>query len=630
MRFQPSLLDEIRARLPVSEVVGRRVRLRRQGREYIGLSPFNREKTPSFTVNDEKGFYHCFSSGKHGDIFRFVMETEGLSFPEAVERLAGEAGVPLPKPDPAAARQEQRRNDLHGIVEMAAAFFEGELAGSGGARAREYLDRRGVPDSLRRSFRLGYAPATRAALRDYLSGRGVSLDDMAAAGLVVSGDDIATPYDRFRNRLVFPITDLKGRVIAFGGRALEDDQQPKYLNSSETELFHKGRVLFNLASARRAAHDAGTVVVAEGYTDVIALARAGFANAVAPLGTALTEEQLTLLWRLVDEPVLCFDGDAAGLRAAFRAAELALPLLAPGKSLRFALLPEGQDPDDVIRSGGADAIAAHIGGARALSEMIWAREAEAAPLDTPERRAAFEMRLRATIGRIRHERVRRHYASAIAERLREFFGPDRRQQAGRGTRGGRGTWENRGQRAPASSELARRLAAPAATWSRREAILLLTLVNHPEFLAERAEDVAALDVAAAELSRLKSVLLDAAAEGETDPAVIRARIARAGLSGTLERIEKMWEASARAEWWVAADAARVDVARAWDHTAALHTKLVTLHKELKAAETALESDPSEENFARLYDIQEQLATAAGTEALVEGFGQASGRSARAF
>ena len=352
MRFPPSLLDEIRARLPVSQVVGRRVKLKRQGREYVGLSPFKQEKTPSFTVNDQKGFYHCFASGEHGDIFTFLMKAEGLGFPEAVERLAREAGVEMPKSSPQAVAQEALSERLRKITEASCVFFQKALSGAEGREARAYLDRRGLSAEDIERFRLGYAPAGRHQLKEHLAAKGFAQEDMAVAGMLIAGDDIPVSYDRFRHRLIFPIADLRGEVIAFGGRALGDDQQPKYLNSPETPLFHKGAVLFNAAAARKAAHERGGVIVAEGYMDVIALTRAGFPNAVAPLGTALTPHQLALLWRMADEPLLCFDGDSAGLKAAYRAVETALPHLKPGKSLRFAFLPKGQDPDDLVQTRG--------------------------------------------------------------------------------------------------------------------------------------------------------------------------------------------------------------------------------------------------------------------------------------
>jgi DNA primase len=390
MRFSDAFLDEIRARLPASEVVGRRVKLRRQGREFAGLSPFNAEKTASFFVNDQKGKWFDFSAQKNGDIFTFLMETEGLSFPEAVERLAGDAGVPMPARDVQAEERDRERASLTEVMELAAQFFETALQSRAGATARGYLANRGLGPELQRKFRVGYAPPDRAALKQHLAARNITQEQMIAAGLLVSGDDIPVSFDRFRDRVIFPIGDFRGRIVGVGGRALAADVPAKYLNSPETELFHKGSLLYNGAEARKAAHDAGTVIAVEGYVDVVQMVGAGFAHTVAPLGTALTERQLQILWRMADEPILCFDGDRAGVRAAHRAADLALPLLQPGKSLRFALLPAGQDPDDLVRAGGADAMGAVIGAARPLVDMVWVRETESGVFDTPERRAALE------------------------------------------------------------------------------------------------------------------------------------------------------------------------------------------------------------------------------------------------
>src|SRR5450759_3301848 len=385
MRFTPQFLDELRARLPVSEVVGRRVKLRKQGREFIGLSPFNKEKSPSFTVNDQKGFFHDFSSGKHGDIFGFVMETEGVAFPEAVERLAQLAGVPLPKVSHEDEQRHARRKTLHDVMELAAKFFEATLAGRAGAKARGYLAARSLDSATQLKFRLGYATNERFALKEHLGSHGIPVEDMVEAGLLVSGDDIPLPFDRFRDRVIFPITDLRGRVVAFGGRALEKDAQAKYLNSPETPLFHKGATLYNMATACQPSHDGAPVIAVEGYVDVIAMVTAGFAATVAPLGTALTEDQLTLLWKMADEPVLCFDGDNAGLRAAYRAVELAMPRLKPGKSLKFALLPQGQDPDDLVRSAGREAVMEVIAAARPqhVGERRWRRASTRSPAASP-------------------------------------------------------------------------------------------------------------------------------------------------------------------------------------------------------------------------------------------------------
>src|SRR6188472_2373948 len=419
MRFTPQFLDELRARLSVSEVVGKRVKLKKAGREWKGLSPFQQEKTPSFYVNDQKGFYHDFSSGKHGDIITFVMETDGLPFAEAVERLANMAGLALPAVTPDAARHEQRRRTLHDVMELAAKFFSETLASRLGAKARGYLADRALSPATQLQFRIGYAPGERFALKEYLGAQGIPTEDMVEAGLLNGGEDIPVPYDKFRDRVMFPITDARNRVIAFGGRALEKDVPAKYMNSPETPLFHKGDNLYNLATARAATHNGAPLIVVEGYVDVIAMVTSGFAGSVAPLGTALTENQLMLLWKMADEPILCFDGDKAGKKAAWRAADLALPHLKPGKSLRFALLPEGQDPDDLARSGGRAAIEEVIAAARPLAEMVWLREIEGEAYATPERRAALERRINELAQGIRDEVVRKYYRQDLLQRLQQ-------------------------------------------------------------------------------------------------------------------------------------------------------------------------------------------------------------------
>src|ERR1700754_3694425 len=448
MRFTPEFLDEPRARLPLSEVVGRRVKLKKAGREWKGLSPFQQEKTPSFTVNDQKQFYHDFSTGKNGNIFDFLVQTEGLSFPEAVERLASMAGMALPAVTPDAARHEQRRKTLYDVMDLAAKFFTDTLASRNGAKARGYLGDRSIQPATQLQFRMGYAPGERFALKEHLGGLGIPVEDMVEAGLLIGGEDIPVPRDRFRDRVMFPITDARGRIIAFGGRALEKDVPAKYLNSPETPLFHKGDNLYNLFTARQAAHDGAPLIVVEGYVDVIAMVTVGFGATVAPLGTALTENQLTLLWKMADEPILCFDGDGAGQRAAYRAADLALPHLKPGKSLRFALLPEGQDPDDLARSGGRGAIEEVIGAARGLADVIWSREVEGGSYATPERRAALEARINELSNGVRDEVVRRYYREDLASRLQRTFAPE-------GGRGGYGRCHFRG---PGGAESVRNFA----------------------------------------------------------------------------------------------------------------------------------------------------------------------------
>ncbi|MCK1480146.1 DNA primase [Bradyrhizobium sp. 197] len=675
MRFTPQFLDELRARLSVSEVVGKRVKLKKAGREWKGLSPFQQEKSPSFFVNDQKGFYHDFSSGKHGDIISFVMETDGLPFAEAVERLANMAGLPLPAVTPDAARHEQRRKSLHDVMDLAAKFYAETLASRVGAKGRGYLADRAISPATQLQFRLGYASPDRFALKEHLGKLGVSVDDMIEAGMLVAGDDIPVPYDRFRDRVMFPITDLRGRVIAFGGRALEKDVPAKYLNSPETPLFHKGDNLYNHQAARKATHDGSALVVVEGYVDVIAMVTAGFAGSVAPLGTALTENQLALLWKMADEPILCFDGDRAGQKAAYRAADLALPFLAPGKSLRFALLPEGQDPDDLVRSGGRGAIEEVIAAARPLAEMIWSRELEGGNFATPERRAALEARIKDLSNGIRDEVVRRYYRQDLAERLQRAFAPD----GGRGGFGGRGNFRpgpggrqlqprggggaNRfggqgfggqgfggqgfggGRRGPpgpiqlpsgpyqaASAQLAASpiMRSQRSAISRREALILQSLINHPWLLHDHLEEVAALEFAHPEAHKLRAGIIAAFANDHhhsPDPGEqaekMRGDLEKGGFSQVIQKVDD--SITTAAVWGAREGAARDDVLSTWHQLVALHRQWHSLLRELKDAELALGEDSSEASMAWLRDVKARIGEVDGTEALIEGFGELSGR-----
>ena len=654
MRFTPQFLDELRARLPVSEVVGKRVKLRKQGREFIGLSPFNKEKSPSFTVNDQKGFFHDFSSGKHGDIFGFVMETEGVSFPEAVERLAQLAGVPLPKVSHEDQARSARAKTLHDIMDLAAKFFEATLASRAGAKARGYLADRGLDAGVQLKFRLGYAPSERFALKEHLGSHGIPVEDMVEAGLLVAGDDIPVPFDRFRDRIMFPITDLRGRVIAFGGRALEKDAQAKYLNSPETPLFHKGATLYNIATARQAAHDGAVVIAVEGYVDVIAMVMAGFPATVAPLGTALTEDQLALLWKMADEPVLCFDGDSAGLRAVYRAVDLAMPRLKPGKSLKFALLPQGQDPDDLVRSAGREAVAEVIGAARPLAAMLWARETEGHTFDTPERRAALEARINEVTSGIGDDAVRKYYRQEFSGRLQQFFAP---AQAARGNfppRGRGEPWRDRGQtdwRQRGGGGSQRPAAGPARNTPyvvvsqqmgsspvhrghrtavpKREALILQAALNYPWLLHDHMEELASLEFRHADAEKLKNALIDIAAHAAAaDAGAIKAELEARNLTEVMERIAASITTSS--VWGARPEAAPDDVLVTWQQLVALHRQEHSLTKELKDAEQALGQDNSEANYLRLRDVKARLSRMDGTEALIEGFGASSGRGARSL
>ena len=660
MRFSPQFLDELRARIPVSEVVGRRVKLIRSGREMKGLSPFNKEKTPSFFVNDSKMMWFDFSSGKNGNIFDFLMETEGVSFPEAVERMAQLAGVPLPKVSHEDQQREAHRKTLHDVMELAAKFFQDTLAARVGAKARGYLADRGLDAKTQQQFRLGYAPSDRFALKEHLGSHGIPVPDMIEAGLLVSGDDIPVPFDRFRDRVMFPITDLRGRVIAFGGRALEKDVPAKYLNSPETPLFHKGSTLYNIFGARQASHAGAPIVVVEGYVDVIAMVTAGFSAAVAPLGTALTEDQLGLLWKMADEPVLCFDGDKAGVRAAYRAVDIAMPRLKPGKSLKFALLPEGQDPDDLLRSSGAEALKDVINAAKPLAAMLWARETEGHQFDTPERRAALEARVNEVTNAIADESVRKYYRQDFSDRLRQFFTPAGGERAPRGHwrernpgQGGQ-NWRGGGQRPggawpPLSGSGFPRPATPGrptpyvvvsqqlaasplhrghrTSVPRREALILQAALNHPWLLHDHLEELSHLEFRHPDAERLKNALIDIAAHAAAlDAEGLKEELSRRDLGDLIQRVAS--SITTASVWGARAEAAADDVLVTWQQLVALHRQWHSLTKELKDAEQALGSESSEANYLRLRDVKARLAQMDGTEALIEGFGASSGRGAR--
>lgn len=639
MRFNPNLLDEIRARLPVSQVVGRKVALKKAGREYKGLSPFKVEKTPSFTVNDQKGFYHCFATGEHGDIFTFLMKTEGLDFPEAVERLAAEAGVPLPKPTERNIEHEDQRDRLYRLLDVSARFFESSLRTSAGNDARRYLlEKRGLAHDTISKFRLGFAPSSRSALKEHLRAEGFSLADMAASGMLIAGSDIPEPYDRFRNRVMFPITDLKGRVIAFGGRALDPDAPAKYLNSPETPLFHKGHVLFNAANARPLAHDKGRVIAVEGYMDVVALTEGGFGETVAPLGTALTEDQVKLLWRMVPEPVLCFDGDSAGKKAAFRAVDTVLPHLQPGKSVTFAFLPDGTDPDDLIRQQGAAAFAEVLARTRPLIDMLWERETHAGPTATPEQRAALEARLKALTATITEPTVRAHYDRELRDRLYQFgrrtpdrpayprspqmghqmgqkaasyarpvAAPDWRQRE-RARLAGRPEprWNRFDRPGPPPVTASPELSSLTQTVPPREALILKTLLNHPHLIDEDSETLAALVLKSNALAALRDEILTIHAQSNLlDSATLHSQLKKTGVAKVVDLVARtMTHASDR---FAEQNASTTEVAAAWHHILALQQRECSLMLALRDAEEAWYRDCTPEAEARLLEIKREIA-----------------------
>jgi DNA primase len=647
MRFSDTFLDEIRERLPISQVVGEFVtwdkRKSQPGRgDMWACCPFHGEKTPSFHADDKRGRYHCFGCGVSGDHFRILTDLGGMAFPEAVEKLANQAGVPMPARDAQEEAREASRRTLYEVMDIATAYFEAALAHNIGARARGYLNERGVPPGMQAKFRIGFAPDSRNGLKEHLAANGVTADDMIATGMVVHGDEIAVPYDRFRNRLMFPITDLRGRVVAFGGRALSQDMPAKYLNSPETELFHKRLTLYNAHTAREAARNGKPVVVVEGYLDVVAAVAAGFEGTVAPLGTALSEDHLNLLWRMSETPVLCFDGDEAGQRAMARSVEMAMPLLRPGQSVRIATLPDGIDPDDLIRQQGREAFAGLIADASPLSEVVWSLQTRGVVPETPEARAALEARLREIANSIGDTSVRRHYSQAFEEKLDALFGGrndrfSRRERSfqGRAEGGFRQGYGGRGRSTPrvVVSDALRnsRLMKPgrATDMAAREAVIMLSLVNHPQLAEPRIEALADIEFDSPAARLLISAVLDEVTRAPSiDGAMLRERLVARGLGELLDRMTALL--ARQGVWQSAADIAETDAETGLKHALALHYKSVQLNKELKAAELALGDDPSEETFERLRDIQNQLTSVDGTEALIEGFGSLSGRTARSF
>ncbi len=517
MAFPPRFLDDIKDRVGLVDVVGRRVKLVRKGREHLGLCPFHTEKTPSFTVNEDKGFYHCFGCGAHGDAISFVQNTENLAFPDAVEQLAGLAGLPMPERTPADREREQRQVGLAEAVDAAARWFADQLRGPGGEAARSYLSGRGLDEQAIGHFRLGYAPDSRSALKTALTAQGFAEDILVEAGLLKRPEDGGASYDLFRDRVMFPITDRRGRIVAFGARLLGDAKAAKYINSPDTPLFHKGRTLYNLDRAAAAVRDGAVLVVAEGYMDVIALHRAGFTGAVAPLGTALTEDQITALWRHADEPVLCFDGDEAGARAAARAADRALPLLRPGKSLRFAMLPPGKDPDDLIADSGGAAMRRVLDDGIPMSELIWKLELGLRSLDTPERRADLERRLRQRTRQIVDPAVQNYYWSAFRERLYRSFRSAQRVQRGRpGPQ-----WPVPGGAALASAEVFPR---------RRQQVVLATLLQHPELADEFSDSLAQAELDPDLDNLLQALQKQLAADPDLDAATLKRHLSRDGFA----------------------------------------------------------------------------------------------------
>ncbi len=620
MAFPPSFLEELRARLTVSDIVGRKVSLKRKNAsEFVGLCPFHNEKTPSFTVSDKKGFFYCFGCQEKGSAIDFVMKTEGLAFPEAVEKLAREVGLPVPRATPQERERAERASSLQGVVELAANWFQKQLRLPVGRQGLDYLRGRGLSDEAVDDFRLGFSPDSRDGLLSALKREGVPVDKIVEAGLAIQPEERGRePYDRFRGRVMFTINDRRGRAIAFGGRVMGQGE-PKYLNSPETPLFHKGANLYCLDRARLAATKDQPVIVAEGYMDVIALHGAGFAGAVAPLGTALTEGQMGELWKLADEPYLCFDGDNAGRRAAQRAAERSLPLLRAGKSLRFLALPAGEDPDSLIRARGAQAIEGVLRLARPLSDVVWDIETEGKPADTPERRASIRRALFQRTDQIADPDVRTYYRTEFRERLDKLYGMAQRQWVP----GPRRTFQPRfGEKPPAfAAGMAARQASGEGESSPEQRALLGALIERPAMLHVLAEDLEKLPLPeGGDLDRLRRGLLDALAllPSGIDPAaeeavggdtpleerLILEHLERSGLgrmaAGAQAKARQVFHDTPHdPDGWVG------QWKHAFEHLAQRRADL----EELERAQEALAQDMSEENLQWFRSIQARIQAA---------------------
>ncbi|MBL8703888.1 MAG: DNA primase [Rhodospirillales bacterium] len=549
MAFPPSFLDELRARVSLPALIGRRVRLTKRGKEHTGLCPFHSEKSPSFTVNDDKGFFHCFGCGAHGDAIGFVMRADSLSFPEAVERLAGEAGLEVPRASPEEAQRFKAQATLRDATEVACQWFESRLRAPEGRVALDYLRRRGLDDATIARFRLGYAPESGDALKRAAAAKDITEDQLLEAGLLKRPDDGRPPFAFFRDRVMFPIADRGGRIIAFGARAL-GDAQPKYLNSPDTPLFDKGRTLYAYSLARAVAAERNEIIACEGYMDVIALHQAGFANAVAPLGTALTEFQLDQLWKAAPEPILCFDADSAGKRAAARTAERALPLVGPGRSVRIATIEAGKDPDELIRAQGPQAMRDVLDKAKPLVDFLWSLETEASQPRTPEQWAALQQALEQRAARIEHRETRTIYRDQLLGRYRRWLREtDRAAWQALARRPGQGgarsaprPWQPGRKFTPPmpgehlrvpSGETARSPAMDLA--DKRWRILLAAMVNHPGIVDDFSERLALLNPPNAGLDRLLAELHTPRSHG-LDSGGLRSHLMDNGFRDVLDSI----------------------------------------------------------------------------------------------
>ncbi len=529
-------IDQLRDRISIARIVGEKLswdsKKSNPGRgEYWALCPFHQEKTPSFKVDDRKGFYYCFGCHSKGDAIKFLRETKNFGFMEAVSMLAREAGMDMPAPDPKAKEKIDRQSRLIDVLDQALAFFRLQFNSAKAGPTRRYLHDRGLSEDTIMTFEIGYAPRDGSSLRQHLTEKGVQVADMIEAGLVIRPDDRGAPFDRFRDRIMFPIRNPRGSCVAFGGRAMNPEAPAKYMNSPETPVFDKGRMLYNLGPARESLGKDGQLVVAEGYMDVISLVSAGITNSVAPLGTAITESQLLLMWRISPEPIITLDGDAAGRRAAMRLMELAFPLLEAGRSLRFVMMPEGKDPDDLIRDQGVEKMRELLAQSRPMVDLLWQRETEGRDFDSPERRAALEKSLEGAVGKIRDRSIQQHYRDSLRQMSRELFGFSRRTP--RRIRGGtRAGIHDQRTASPVAKTRGSPLANSArfessARWRNRESVLLAAAILNPASALKLESDLEACPIETPAFRPLYNqfiALLATEDAGRIDPESFRNRL----------------------------------------------------------------------------------------------------------
>lgn len=602
MAYPNDFLDELRARTSLEAVISKKVKLTKKGREHSGLCPFHNEKTPSFTVVEEKGFYHCFGCGAHGDVIRFLMDDEGLPFHEAVQKLAAEAGLPLPEFSKADLEAEKKRTSLYEVMEKAANWFISRLNSDEGKGARDYLKGRGLSEDTIQRFSLGFAPGRRTALKEAMLSRGVKEAELIACGLLIEPEDGKETFDRFRNRLMFPILDIRGRTIAFGGRAL-DDAPAKYLNSPETKLFHKGRLLYNHAGARKPAFDSGQIIIVEGYMDVIALVESGFENTVAPLGTAVTEDQLHLLWRMVDEPTLCFDGDPAGFKAAIRTLERALPLLQPGKSLQFALLPKGDDPDTLVRREGKESFANLLDKGLSLADLLWRQLTEKARIKTPEQRSGLERTVFSKLSEIKNEKLKSYYRSDFGKRLNLLF---RSQYPPKGSIKGKfsGTRATVRPSGLLQTQIGRAQGDEAVATFLEE-VILLSVLNHPKLAVDHFEDLSGIHFQDQDLATLQKSILDFAHDaGTPDIKNLQDHLLKSGFETFYRRLHE--KSTARNVKFARSDSSFEMAEKWWHKTLERLMQISALKKDYEDLEQDYLENPSEKKWQRLTAIKIEI------------------------